>query len=326
MDRQAVPSYAELPVTPDAPAGSSWGVWGDDDVLGCLNLLTPEGAAAAAAGVRHGKVFNLNLELELPDPPLYGRNAFEHTVIDRATGHDDELDGWNTQSSSQWDGFRHVRSLAHGFYNGVEDEHHGVEHWARRGIVGRAVVADVERWRHAVGRPLRPDARDPISVEDLAATLESQHTVVETGDILLMRTGWLSWYRSLDAAGRSVLARSAVESPGLASGRAMAGYLWDLHIAAVAADNPALEAWPADYFTVGGDERRAAGDDHDRLVELFLHFSLLPLLGLPVGELFDLDALADDCAADGVYTALFTSAPLNLEHGVASPPNALAVK
>ena len=43
-----------------------------------------------------------------------------------------------------------------------------------------------------------------------------------------------------------------------------------------------------------------------------MHIRLLPLLGLPLGEFFDLDRLADDCAADGVYEFLFTSAPLNL--------------
>ncbi len=201
-----------------------------------------------------------------------------------------------------------------------------MEHWARRGVVGRAVLADVERWRRSAGRPLRPDVSDPISVDDLAATQAAQGTAVETGDVLLIRTGWLSWYRSLDPAGRSELATSAVASPGLAQGTEMASYLWDLHIAAVAADNPAREGWPAPYFTVSSEERRAARGDHDRLVGLFLHFSLLPLLGLPIGELFDFDALAEDCAADGDHTALFTSAPLNLRHGVASPPNALAIR
>ena len=49
------------------------------------------------------------------------------------------------------------------------------------------------------------------------------------------------------------------------------------------------------------------------------------MLGLPLGEMFFLDELADDCAADGTYEFMFTSAPLNLPHGVASPP-ALAIK
>ena len=38
----SLPSYAQLPVDPSKPKGSSWGVWGDNDVFGCLNLLTPE--------------------------------------------------------------------------------------------------------------------------------------------------------------------------------------------------------------------------------------------------------------------------------------------
>jgi hypothetical protein len=47
---------------------------------------------------------------------------------------------------------------------------------------------------------------------------------------------------------------------------------------------------------------------------------------MPIGEMFQLDALADACAADGSYEFFFTSAPLNKRGGVASPPNALAIK
>jgi hypothetical protein len=36
--------------------------------------------------------------------------------------------------------------------------------------------------------------------------------------------------------------------------------------------------------------------------------------------------LAHDCRRDGRYAFLFTSAPINLPAGVASPPNALALK
>ena len=45
-----------------------------------------------------------------------------------------------------------------------------------------------------------------------------------------------------------------------------------------------------------------------------------------VGELFDLDPLADDCDRTRTYDFLVTSAPLNLLHGVASPPNILAIR
>ena len=58
----------------------------------------------------------------------------------------------------------------------------------------------------------------------------------------------------------------------------------------------------------------------------FLHTIILPLLGVPLGELWDLDALADDCAATGTYDAFLTSAPLNMPAGVATPPNAIAIR
>ncbi|HEY5625021.1 MAG TPA: cyclase family protein, partial [Dehalococcoidia bacterium] len=58
----------------------------------------------------------------------------------------------------------------------------------------------------------------------------------------------------------------------------------------------------------------------------FMHWRLIPLLGMPIGELWDLDALAADCADDGVYEFLFTSSPLNVPGGVGSPPNAMAIK
>ena len=54
--------------------------------------------------------------------------------------------------------------------------------------------------------------------------------------------------------------------------------------------------------------------------------AVLGLLGIPIGEMWDLDALAADCAVDGVYEFLLTSAPLNLHQGVGSPANALAIK
>ena len=66
---ERLPNYGELPVRAGAPAGSSWGLWGDDDVLGTLNLATPERATRGASLVRRGAVFNLNLELEMPSPP-----------------------------------------------------------------------------------------------------------------------------------------------------------------------------------------------------------------------------------------------------------------
>jgi kynurenine formamidase len=282
----------------------------------------------AASLVRTGKVFALNLDATLPSPPLFGRAAFTHEVTGRPGGisHDDLLHNWNTQSSSQWDGFRHVGNPTHGHYGGVADEDHGIDHWVGR-IVGRAVLADIGRWREAQGRPLRCDESDPITPDDVHGCLRDQGTTVEPGDVLLLRTGWLTWYRGLDAARRTALADpGAMAAPGLVPGERTARLLWDLHVAAVAADNPALEVWPPGALEHEPDWRAAAEADPARWPEIFVHTALLPLLGIPIGELFDLDALAEDCAATGTYESFFTSAPLNIPHGVATPPNALAIR
>jgi kynurenine formamidase len=199
-----------------------------------------------------------------------------------------------------------------------------VDVWAARGIVGRAVLCDVGRWREAEGRPIDYAEADPIEPDDVRGALAAGGTQVETGDILLLRTGWLRWYRSLDAAGRTAL-RTGHRAPGLRPGTATAAMLWDLHIAALAADNPAVEVWPPGA-TLAPDKRDAVRADPERCHEAFVHFSLLALLGLPLGELFDLDALADAVAADGRSACLLTSAPLRLRHGVASPANALAIR
>jgi hypothetical protein len=314
-----LPAYDDLPVRDGAPAGSSWGVWGDDDRFGCLNLLTPGRAVRAAGLVRTGRSFPLDLDLGVPDPPLFGRPRLRHEVL--GTGGHDDLVELNTQTSTQWDGFRHVAHPVHGHYGGVADEDHGIHHWAERGIVARAVVADVGQWREAAGRPLRFDVPDAIEPEDVTACLSDQGVEVEPGDILLVRTGWLTWYRSLDEAGRTDLAEHLV-IPGLRPGVATARMLWDLHVAAVAADNPSFEMWPPAGLT-GGEWRRRMSEDPEGT---FVHTALLGLLGLPIGELWDLDALAEDCATDGRYEAMLTSAPLHLRAGAASPPNALAIR
>jgi kynurenine formamidase len=324
-----LPSYDELPIRPDLPPGSSWGVWGDADVFGALNLLSPAGVLAGTACVQDGTTFALNLELELPAPPLFGRPAFEHEVLwlggEAKTGHDDLLHGWNTQSSSQWDGFRHIRHPRHDFYGGLDDEQHGIHHWARRGIAGRGVLCDVAGYREADGRPLQYDEADAITAADVTGALGAQGVAIEPGDVLLLHTGWVTWYRSLDQEQRTALAQpNALRTPGLAPGDDTVRLLWDLHIAAIGADNPAVEVWP-----IGGglspDERSAAiaGDAYHRI---FAHFALLPLLGIPLGELWELGPLAAACRADGRWTCLFVSAPINLEQGVASPPNAVAVR
>ena len=313
-----VPSYDELPVVSGAPAGSSWGVWGPEDKLGCLNLLTPDRVVAASALIRKGAVFPLGWDLALPDPPLFGRPPIQHTVSgEPGTGHDDMLDRFNPQSSSQWDGFRHIGDGQH-HYNGLPSEAHGVEHWAEHGIVGRGVLLDVGRWRERLARPLDMTVSEAIGADELLAIAEGQGVTIEPGDVILLRFGWIEWYLSLDRQTREKISRlRAPRCPGLMAGPEMVRSLWDWHVAAVASDTPTMEVSP---FSAGLSEEDAAGP------YATLHHVLLPCFGMPIGEMWDVRRLADDCAADGVFEFFLTSAPLFVRGGVASPPNALATK
>ena len=57
-----------------------------------------------------------------------------------------------------------------------------------------------------------------------------------------------------------------------------------------------------------------------------LHQVVIPHLGLFLGELWDLDALAADCAADGVWEFLLVAAPIPVTGAVGAPVNPLAIK
>jgi hypothetical protein len=313
-----LPSFDQLPVRAGAPPRSAWGLWGDDDELGTLNLLTPERVVRASRLVRTGRTFGLNWNLELPSPPLWGREALRHTIKGKGTlGRDDVYDDFNTQSSSQWDGLTHVGSDAHrSFYNGVTVEmadggpgtRNGIQVWARRGIAGRGVLIDYRRWAEGQGITYSPGDRHEIGVADLQAAAEEQGVRIEPGDILLVRSGWIAWYLGLDGDARKALGGAPVTAVGLAQSDETLRYLWNNHFAAVAGDTVAFEAFPAH------PERG------------FMHETILAMWGLPIGEMFNLEALAEDCAQDGVYEFFFTSAPLNKLGGVASPPNAIAIK
>src|SRR5664280_2058073 len=79
-----LPTYASLPIDSSKPAHSAWGVFGVDDEVGTINLLTPEHVRRAATLVHRGRVVSLNWDLEMPRPPILGRRALQHTITDLA--------------------------------------------------------------------------------------------------------------------------------------------------------------------------------------------------------------------------------------------------
>jgi hypothetical protein len=320
---ERLPDFADLPVKPEYPPHSAWGVFGDDDQIGTLNLLTPERVAAAAQLVKTGQVFAMNWELELPNPPLFNRAYMRHTIHRRRKNvFDDLYDSFNTQSSSQWDGLRHFGHRQYGFYNGVTEEQiadetnprNGIHHWARRGIAGRGVLIDFPRFAAAHGIAFNPGERYGITPEQLQAAADWQGLRFQIGDILLMRTGWIEWYSGLSEEQRAQLAQpGAFQAAGLEQGADSLRFLWDNHFAAIACDNPPFEAHPP-----------ATPDKDDN--PGMMHGTIIGLWGMPIGEMFQLDALAAACADDRRYEFFFTAAPLNKLGGVASPPNALAIR
>jgi kynurenine formamidase len=308
-----LPRYADLPHIDALGGRHSWGLFPDPN-LGTLNLLTPARRATACAAVRTGETVNLSLPMDQPDPPLPGRQRYTHTVFSpHRNGLDEEIDGFYPQGSSQWDGFKHVAAREYGWYGGLTRQDLdaagaplGVGHWAERGIVGRGVLVDMVAHWQSQGRTVGPTDDVAIAVDDLVAALSTQQIGLQTGDVLILRTGWLEKLDAAERAGRQQI-MDAGAWPGLAADESMASFLWDQHVAAVAADNRAVEVAP-------GDPK--AG---------YLHRRLLPLLGIPLGELWQLAALAQRCRQQHRYDFLLVSIPLNLPAGVGSPANAVAI-
>jgi kynurenine formamidase len=171
------------------------------------------------------------------------------------------------------------------------------------------VLADVARYYDRAGKSIDFSKAESIPLDDVQATLEDAGVDLQTGDILLIRIGWTKFYLSASDQVKADLAKETVV-PGIEGSEQTARWLWDNHLAAVASDSPALEALP-----------KAAGNEME-----FLHFHMLAFFGMPIGEMWNLEALAEDCANDGRYDFFLTSAPLNIPGGIGSPPNALAIK
>ncbi|AMM19988.1 hypothetical protein AX769_07215 [Frondihabitans sp. PAMC 28766] len=304
-----VPAYDELPRLDRLDMAYSWRFFGEGDQLGALNYLTPDVVAAAGRSIVSGVTIGLSLPVDEPNPPLFGRQPIrhDHFEVDRNTW-DDKIDNYFPQGSTQWDGFGHVRAREFGFYGGVLDTSDprqtglGIEVWARRGIAGRGVLLDVAAHLESQGSSIPVDEEFVITPELLVEVAEAEGVTVHRGDIVLVRTGWPAAYAS-----RPADAEPVTRIPGIHAGEATARLLWNWNVAAIATDTPAVEPVPGDP---------AVGS---------LHRRLLPLLGIPLGELFDLERLSTACREAARHTFFIASAPLNLSGSAGSPGNAIAI-
>ncbi|MER6081102.1 cyclase family protein [Streptomyces sp. NPDC001833] len=180
----------------------------------------------------------------------------------------------------------------------------GVGH-VRGACTGRGVLLDVGR---AVGdaRGELPDGF-PILEEHLRDTVEAQGATssVRRGDIVLVRTGQLGRVRRLGTWD----AYRAGDAPGLSF--TTLGWLHRTEIAAIATDTWGLEVRPHEFTEP---------------VSSPLHRTAIPHMGLPLGEMWDLEALAADCAADGVHEFLLVAAALPVTGAAGAPVHPVAVK
>ncbi|MCD4526603.1 cyclase family protein [Nocardioides sp. cx-173] len=301
-----------------------WGRWGVDDQRGALNLVTPQRVAAAAGLVRKGAVFSLAHPIGPNGPTVFmgGRFAPVHTFT--RSGDDirrfyaeggsgisftDDVIVMPLQSSTHWD------ALSHAFHDGRMYNDRGPEHVRSGGteansiteaadrMVGRGVLLDVPA---LTGRD-HLDIGEAIEADDLQQCCERQGVTVGEGDFVLVRTGRLG-----------LAARTGDWGPewgtGINTGLGVSAAAWLLErdVTAVAADTFSVEIIPAQTSAFG---------EHAPV-----HALLLQGAGVHMGELWSLDELAADCAADGTYEFLLVAAPLLVDGAVGSACNPQALK
>ncbi|MDN4474736.1 cyclase family protein [Demequina sp. SYSU T00192] len=314
----------EASIASMARAVSNWGRWGEDDAVGTLNLIDDEARTRAARLVRTGESLSLSLPFDMNGPQRGWRRRTNpvHTMLDTGTdaerglqgfphgiGGADDVIAMPLQCSTQWDGLGHI--FDHGMaWNGRRagdvvtsegDLVTGIEHAAPL-ITGRGVLLDL-------GRHLSPatgelDDGYAITPDDLDACIAAQGPTSEigTGDIVLVRTGQLA------RAKREGWGEYAGgPAPGLSF--TTAPWLRARDIAAIATDTWGFEVRPNEFENAFQP----------------LHQVVIPHLGLTIGEMWDLDALADSCAASSRYEFLLTAAPLRITGAVGSPVNPIAL-
>jgi len=284
----------------------NWGRWGPDDEIGTLNYITPESIAAACRLATAGKVFSLGIPLQRKGPQSGTRQRFNplHTMFrDGGDAPKDEAgviemqgyggaDDWIAmplQCATQWD------SLAHVFYEGKMWNGYDIALVTSSGAKKNSIDKTKDK---IVGRGVLLDVArykgvkvlEPgyaITPADLDATASAQKVEVQRGD-------WGSY--------------DSDPSPGVSVHTAP--WMHAKQIAAVASDNYAVEVRPAEMPVFRSP----------------FHACAIPNMGLTLGEIFYLEDLAKDCAADGRYAFLLVAPPLPVTGGVGTPINPYALK
>jgi kynurenine formamidase len=315
------PSFSDLPLDKSGPPGNAWGLWGKDDELGMLNIITPETVISSITEIKEGVRISLDWPLDKPSHPAFDRQRFSHEILNKApmVMNDDAI-RINTQSSTQWDGFRHYGYQRTGqFYNGHRQEEFSpeggplsIDLFAKKGgITGRGVLLDWYSWSIRNKKQLSPFQTGAVTLVDLQAIISEHNIVLRPADILFIRVGFTAEYEKLSAQQKQEFPnREPGGLLGLEASRDSLRWLWENQFAAIASDAAGFERGPA------------TGPYNEP--DVSIHQWCLAGWGMPIGELFDLDELAEACRERKRFTFFLQSTPLKIPGGVASPANAVA--
>ncbi len=305
---------------------SNWGRWGDDDQAGTGNLLTPEAARRGAACVVDGAAFALALPLlgegkgvQVGQPAGRLNAVLTFTTMNERdpmapgiwTGCDDQL----TMSTSAG---THVDALSHVaydglLYNGRSTDTIGAASGATwcgaeqlRPINTRAILLDVPR-------TLGIDFMEPgqaVTADVLDAAIERAGVTPEPGDVVLVRTGDVRHYLSGDR--RRYAVGKDWQLPGI--GVSCVEWFARHDLAGVFSDTYSHEVFPPE-----------TGNWDDLLA---VHLLCLRDLGMVQGQNWNLEALADECAAhpDRPATAQLIAVPEPLVGATSTPVAPLAIR
>ena len=299
----------------------NWGKWGPEDEIGTLNYITPEKIAQASRLVTAGKVFALGIPLQRNGPQSGTRQRFNpiHSMFrdggDQPKTHEEviELQGYGgsddwivmpLQCVTQWDSLAHVFDSGK-MYNGYDATLVTSSGAAKNSIdktknkiVGRGVLLDVPRYK---GVPfLQPGYA--ITVDDLAAP------AAQRGSTQRRYLAGAHWPHVDLSAERQLAFFDLDTSPGVSV--YTAPWLHAREIAAIGSDNYAVEVRPSELPPFRSP----------------FHICAIPNMGLTLGEIFYLEELATDCAADGRYEFLLVAPPLPVTNAVGTPINPYALK
>lgn len=314
----------------------NWGRWGDEDELGCGNLLDSDAALRGQQSVRSGHNVPLAVELradgvQVGQPARRFNPILTHTSInDRdpfAPGiweGTDDLVTMSTCAGTHLDALSHI-SYDGFFYNGFPADSTTAFAGATRmgaeklpAIATRGVLLDVPRAKGVEGLD-DVDIGYSITGEDLDAAAELAKVEIQPGDFVLVRTGEMRHYLAdprepfvpIQDTQRWRYAVGTGESklPGLSVHSVE--WMHDNQVAGAVSDNYAYEAFPP-----------SLPDWSDCLAVHMIH---VRDMGLIQGQNWNLEQLAVRCAERDSGAFLLVAAPEPLRGAASTPVAPVAV-